>query len=312
MTPLPSKRWRVYMRPSSETSDLVGDTEEILRRYAPGMEFVDVVNPGRFRCHSRVAERYRSGRVLLAGDAAHACTPAQGHGMNTGLQDAFNLGWKLALVCRGEAGEGLLDTYEVERRPVAELVVASGAAVEIAHALTDRTARAERDAAARSMLADPEAVHHEAAAESEIDRLYPRSRAVAGDGGAGIVPGVLLPDTAPVQPSNGDPRSLHELANGPGLTLLILGGPRADPDRVAALVTELERRPRPIVDAVVGFCTSPAPGGDQVGRWAEAVATRLGVVDVTVLAVRPDRYIGLRDDTGDAAVVDAYLDGLVA
>jgi hypothetical protein len=77
-------------------------------------------------------------------------------------------------------------------------------------------------------------------------------------------------------------------------------------------VTELERRPRPIVDAVLGFRTSPAPGGDQVGRWAEAVATRLGVVDVTVLAVRPDRYIGLRDDTGDAAVVDTYLDGLVS
>ena len=126
LTPLPGRRWRAYLRPTSETSDLVAEAEEVLLRYVPGVGFAGVENPARFRCHSRVAARYRSGRVLLAGDAAHACTPAEGHGMNTGLQDAFNLGWKLALVCRGEAGAGLLDTYEAERRPVAELVVSVG------------------------------------------------------------------------------------------------------------------------------------------------------------------------------------------
>ena len=61
--------------------------------------------------------------MLLAGDAAHACSPAEGHGMNTGLQDAFNLGWKLALVTQGVSGKSLLDSYEVERRPVALRVV---------------------------------------------------------------------------------------------------------------------------------------------------------------------------------------------
>ena len=76
----------------------------MLRHYAPEIRLTDVENPGRFRCHSRVAARYRSGRVLLAGDAAHACTPSEGHGMNTGLQDAFNLGWKLALVCQRGGG----------------------------------------------------------------------------------------------------------------------------------------------------------------------------------------------------------------
>jgi len=68
-----------------------------------------------------VAERYRAGRVFLAGDAAHSFPPTGGLGLNTGVQDAHNLAWKLAAVTRDEAGPGLLDTYEMERRPVARV-----------------------------------------------------------------------------------------------------------------------------------------------------------------------------------------------
>lgn len=73
----------------------------------------------RFGDATRLAERYRVGRVLLAGDAAHIHPPTGGQGLNLGLQDAFNLGWKLAARIRGWAPEPLLDTYEAERRPVA-------------------------------------------------------------------------------------------------------------------------------------------------------------------------------------------------
>ncbi|MER7206861.1 FAD-dependent monooxygenase [Streptosporangium sp. NPDC000239] len=72
---------------------------------------------------ARQAERYREGRVLLAGDAAHIHFPAGGQGLNTGVQDAFNLGWKLALVVDGTAPEELLDSYHAERHPVAEEVL---------------------------------------------------------------------------------------------------------------------------------------------------------------------------------------------
>ncbi|MFJ3229979.1 FAD-dependent oxidoreductase [Streptomyces sp. NPDC086787] len=72
----------------------------------------------RFHSDERQAVRYREGRVLLAGDAAHVHSPAGGMGMNTGLQDAVNLGWKLAAVVRGRAGPSLLDSYERERHPV--------------------------------------------------------------------------------------------------------------------------------------------------------------------------------------------------
>ena len=101
LTPLPERRWRVYLRPTSDSSDLVAEAGEVIRRYQPGARFTEVENPTRFHCHSRIAARYRSGRVLLAGDAAHACTPAEGHGMNTGLQDAFIVGWKLDAVSPG-------------------------------------------------------------------------------------------------------------------------------------------------------------------------------------------------------------------
>ncbi|WP_371619415.1 rifampin monooxygenase [Streptomyces sp. NBC_00454] len=73
----------------------------------------------RFGDATRLAERYRDGRVLLAGDAAHVHPPVGGQGLNLGVQDAFNLGWKLAAQVRGWAPEGLLDSYQAERRPVA-------------------------------------------------------------------------------------------------------------------------------------------------------------------------------------------------
>ncbi len=310
LTPLPNKRWRAYMRPTSDESDLVAETREALERYVPGVSVTEVENPSRFRCHSRIAARYQFGRVVLAGDAAHACTPAEGHGMNTGLQDAFNLGWKLALVCRAQSGPGLIETYETERRPVAELIVSSGDQVESAHTLTDLAARATRDAEIRRRVADPTRAHHEAAAASELDRSYPMSRAVGGDRGPGLAPGQLLPDTPNVKPADRNPCRLHELTHNPGHTLLVLGGPQADPRRVGGLVVDLGRLRGPVVSAVVGFSTHPH--GGSVGRMDESVAAQLGVDDVTVLVVRPDRYIGFRDNTGDPGTVEAYLRALVA
>lgn len=78
-----------------------------------------------FRIQRRLADTYRRGRVLLAGDAAHIHSPLGGQGMNTGIGDAENLAWKLALVIGGRAADGLLDTYETERRPIAKEVLDS-------------------------------------------------------------------------------------------------------------------------------------------------------------------------------------------
>lgn len=80
---------------------------------------------GRFSDFTRLADRYRHGRLLLAGDAAHVHAPLGGQGLNLGMQDAINLGWKLAMVVSGTAPDTLLDTYHAERHPVAEAVIAN-------------------------------------------------------------------------------------------------------------------------------------------------------------------------------------------
>ncbi|NMO93863.1 rifampin monooxygenase [Actinomycetospora sp. TBRC 11914] len=104
----------------------------------------------RFGDATRQAERYRVGRVLLAGDAAHVHPPTGGQGLNLGLQDAFNLGWKLAAAVRGSAPDGLVDTYEAERHPVAADVLVNTRA-QMALMGTDPGARAVRHLVAELM-----------------------------------------------------------------------------------------------------------------------------------------------------------------
>ncbi|BCJ39655.1 3-(3-hydroxyphenyl)propionate hydroxylase [Actinoplanes ianthinogenes] len=106
------------------------DDEETLQRLLTertglaGLRVTEVLWHSVWRYNLRIAERFRAGPVFLAGDAAHVHSPFGGHGMNTGIQDAYNLGWKLGLVVRGLAPEGLLDTYESERMPVARQILA--------------------------------------------------------------------------------------------------------------------------------------------------------------------------------------------
>ncbi|MFN2425450.1 MAG: FAD-dependent monooxygenase [Candidatus Binatia bacterium] len=90
--------------------DAIGDPSAAFR----------ITSVGNWNMSAQLADRYRKGRVFLAGDAAHRFPPSGGLGMNTGIQDAHNLAWKLAAVVHGRAGAGLLDSYETERRPVAQ------------------------------------------------------------------------------------------------------------------------------------------------------------------------------------------------
>jgi 2-polyprenyl-6-methoxyphenol hydroxylase-like FAD-dependent oxidoreductase len=99
----------------------------------------------RFHSEERQAERYRVGRVFLAGDAAHVHSPAGGMGMNTGLQDAANLGWKLAAAVQGRGGDRLLDTYHDERHPVGRMVLRMSGGLLRAALLRSPLARAIRN-----------------------------------------------------------------------------------------------------------------------------------------------------------------------
>lgn len=108
----------------------------------------------RFHSEERQARRYRVGRVFLAGDAAHVHSPAGGMGMNTGLQDATNLGWKLATAVLGH-GDGLLDSYQAERHPVGEMVLRTSGGLVRGALLRSATARAARNLVVRGVLAVP-------------------------------------------------------------------------------------------------------------------------------------------------------------
>src|SRR6266700_1333494 len=118
-------RWRVIgilPRPLRGRDDLgFEETIPSIRHEAgAGLSFKACSWFSTYRIHHRCAERFRKGRCFLLGDAAHVHSPAGGQGMNTGLQDAYNLAWKLALVVKGHADAALLDTYEQERIPVAQ------------------------------------------------------------------------------------------------------------------------------------------------------------------------------------------------
>ncbi|MEU0384373.1 rifampin monooxygenase [Streptomyces chartreusis] len=127
--PLGEGRYRVIVPAEGVSEDrsappTLEEFKQRLRHFA-GTDF-GVHSPrwlSRFGDATRLAERYRVGRVLLVGDAAHIHPPTGGQGLNLGIQDAFNLGWKLAAEVRGWAPEGLLDSYHAERRPVAAAVL---------------------------------------------------------------------------------------------------------------------------------------------------------------------------------------------
>ncbi|MCC3772295.1 FAD-dependent monooxygenase, partial [Streptomyces sp. UNOC14_S4] len=95
------------------------------RTHLPAADVREVRCATAFRAETGLADSYRAGRVLLAGDAAHVHSPVGGQGLDTGVQDAYNLGWKLGMVLRHGADPALLDTYESERRPAAAEAIAA-------------------------------------------------------------------------------------------------------------------------------------------------------------------------------------------
>lgn len=144
LVPFPeSGRWRLL---DTADADYAGDPAEVAQRFATKLSAglgtpVTVRTPdwvSVFTIQQRMVPSMREGRVLVAGDAAHVHSPASGQGMNTGVQDAFNLAWKLAMVARGEAGATLLDSYSAERVPVGEALLGSTARATSLVALKSR------------------------------------------------------------------------------------------------------------------------------------------------------------------------------
>jgi 2-polyprenyl-6-methoxyphenol hydroxylase-like FAD-dependent oxidoreductase len=145
------------------------------RRGPPGMVAYDPIWLACFRINGRKVSSYRWGRAFLAGDAAHVHSPAGGQGMNTGMQDAFNLAWKLALVVRGTCGEQLLDSYSPERSKVGDEVLKAADRLTVVGTLKNPVAQTMRNLVGQAMLGLAPIQHAFANTMTEVTIGYPDS-----------------------------------------------------------------------------------------------------------------------------------------
>lgn len=231
-----------------------------LSRFAkPGMRLGAVRWQSRFRIHRRMVGRYRVGRVFLAGDAAHIHSPAGGQGMNTGIQDAINLGWKLAALLQGRATQGLLDSYDRERRPVAAGILRNTDRAMRQLRLNGGFAHLARRLVLPVLVSMPGLRHRFAMGVSQL----------AVDYGTGGWRGRRLPD-----PALADGRRLYETLGGFGQHLL-LTPPGTD---LAAIAAQVAQNPN-----LARLRPEIMSGGGQGGL-------------PPFLLVRPDLYI---EDAGE-------------
>ena len=303
--------WRMLvMRPRSDPTPAdapvtLADVQRLADAYTAGsVRLRDPVWMTNFQLHHRGAAHYRSGRVFLAGDAAHIHSPAGAQGMNTGIQDAANLAWKLAHTVRG-AGGALLETYEPERAPIGRAVLRmSDRAFTVATA-TNPLARFARTRVAPALL--PLAVRaagprgYVLRAVSQLDIRYRHSQLSVDRPDApqrGPRAGDRLPDAPVVR--NGTPTTLHAALTAAGWHLLLCGpaGQRID---------ELDRLSSGML-TVHQLSTTSGPGVlyDADGQ----VLHRLGLraAQSATYLVRPDGHIGYRSGTVDPGPLARYLD----
>ncbi|GAA3902955.1 FAD-dependent monooxygenase [Streptomyces lacrimifluminis] len=199
----------------------------------------------RFRVHAKVAPRFREGPVLLAGDAVHAHTTAGGQGLNTGVQDGYDVGWKLATVVRG-GDPALLDSYEAERRPASVRAVANGDQQTRMWLLRNPAARLLRNTAMRVLSATGLLEKKALPLLAQLDLDYSGSPAVAATDAAAGVPRVLRPGRrapdAALTPVHGTTAaSLHAQLAAGRHTLLVYGAEAAGESAARAAETVRDR-----------------------------------------------------------------------
>jgi 2-polyprenyl-6-methoxyphenol hydroxylase-like FAD-dependent oxidoreductase len=229
-----------------------------------------------WRANVRMVDRYRSSNVFVAGDAAHVRSPAGGQGMNTGIQDGYNLGWKLAAVLGG-ADNGLLDSYQEERLPIAAWVLGLSTGMMNAVAKT-RTLQFRRDEQTLQLGLD-----------------YRHSSLSVDTRGEGE--GLRAGDRAPQAPGLEGPRgpcSMFDLLRGPHWTVIGMGM------RWRGLIKEILTA---FPGSMKGYAICDG-GSDYFDRDGHA---RTAYGESSLYVIRPDNYVGLVTDDCDLARVRDYI-----
>ena len=259
-----------------------------------------------YTVQQRMANHFRStgpGKVFIAGDAAHTHSPAGGQGMNTGIGDAFNLGWKLALVIKGEARPELLDSYEAERLPVARSILDKSdnlfnfevtnkplldklkvSVLPIIVALATRSEWANRQFFDFTAQID---INYDESPAVEQAQKAPRKGPKAGD----RAPYGLFQDGA----------DLYELMEGTRHDLLFFEGEKPDPDRLRATRKEIQN----LLDRYeVSTNVHPVPAEN------EKLYERYGVEKPSLFLVRPDGHTAYVGNAADFIGLKMYFDRL--
>jgi 2-polyprenyl-6-methoxyphenol hydroxylase-like FAD-dependent oxidoreductase len=300
-----------------------------------------------FRIHHRHTEQLRDRRVFLAGDAAHIHSPVGGQGMNTGIQDAMNLAWKLALTARGRGRPSLLDSYEPERMPVIRALLAN----------TDRATRVLETAV---KLRHPLAVHLRDQLMSVVTRLGAvesqanasismlgvgydgsplcaqerpalwQANVIGREGseapnvidwatfGSGPAPGARAPDATAlggIGDQEGRPLGVHELLRSGRHVVLLFDGAAATEQGYANLTSIARGLRARFGDAIDPYLVVPMSTAPALARWEGPVLLdeggelhrRYGARSECVYVLRPDGYVGYRGQPADGGKLEAWV-----
>ncbi|MFI2378467.1 FAD-dependent monooxygenase [Streptomyces sp. NPDC018964] len=267
-----------------------------------GLRLYDVRWSSRFRVHAKVAPRFREGPVLLAGDAVHAHTTAGGQGLNTGVQDGYDVGWKLAAVVRG-CDPALLDSYEAERRPASVRAVRNGDQQTRMWLLRNPLARTLRDTVMRGLSAAGLLEKKALPVLAQLDLDHSGSPAVADLAGAAAAPRALRPGRRapdlPLAPVHATTEtSLHAHLAAGRHTLLVYGDGEAG-RRAARAWTALRERGAEDTARVLWIRPADTGGGDVPPAGAgfavvRETDTRGGARAPWCAYVRPDGVVAAR------------------
>jgi 2-polyprenyl-6-methoxyphenol hydroxylase-like FAD-dependent oxidoreductase len=275
------------------------------RRTGVELRLTDLAWSSYFHVNSRMVERLRVGRAFVAGDAAHIHSPAGGQGMNTGIQEAINLAWKLALVLRGRAPERILDSYDAERHPIERDVLMQTEIMTSVVGAEGGLARRVRDLLAPvvTSLGPVRTAARRAVSELAVHyRRSPLSEEHVLDGGARA--GERAPDALaelagdfapPADRGEGGPRRLFDLLDPAAFTLLVLLERGSDGSFVVETMKRTVARWAPVVCGVWGVTDPGAAEGaaDAEGGLAP-LAANYGRTRPSVYLVRPDGYVAFR------------------
>ena len=309
--PLPKDLWRVIIERIGgfESAPSLDDFRSAL--YLGGVQaqgYGDPVWVAQFSINQRRVASMAKGRVFLAGDASHIHSPIGAQGMNTGIQDAENLAWKLALTYRYGASESLLASYAIERQSVAaRLVRATGSFTKLV-ASRSPAVRAVRDHLAAFATSIPAVSDRFRDAISELDIIYERSPAVAAGGHTpNPRPGAHAPDASLVFAENGERTSLFALMASLRYVLLVFTYRRDQ--FVHETLVALERYGRLVQMCLVVRDPSVA-GAHLLDPTGTAFRTYGVDGEPQYVLIRPDGYVGARGALRDYGRLLAYLDGM--